>query len=151
MRTVIASALLLLALAAGACSEPPDETPLGRETAALLARPEQPVDKVTVRHVLIAFVGAKRGSEAGRNIGEARELAGVVLARARAGEDFDALVREYSDDDGPGTYTLTQQDREDYAEDFAEVGFRLGVGEIGVAAYQRVRSPFGWHVIKRLE
>jgi len=45
-----------------ACSEPADETPLGREAAALLARPEQNVQKVTLQHVRLAFVGAMRGS-----------------------------------------------------------------------------------------
>ena len=74
-----------------------------------------------------------------------------LLTRARGGEDFAALMDRYSTDEGSGTYTLTQDDRHDYAEDFHEVAFRLAVGEIGVAAYHPSRSPFGWHVIKRLE
>jgi len=146
-----AVALLALVLAVAACSDPPDETPLGREAAALLERPEQEVAKVTLQHVLVAFVGAKRGSESGRTEEQARALTVELLARARAGEDFTAMMKQYSGDDGPGIYTLTQDDREDYAEHFADVGFRLQVGEIGVAPYQRVKSPFGWHVIKRLE
>jgi|SRR5688572_4694904 len=144
-----ATALLVMVLLA--CSDPPDETPLGRESAALLARPEQKVQKVTLQHVLIGFVGAMRGSESGRNMEEARALTGDVLARARAGEDFTALMKQYTGDEGPGTYVLTQDDREDYAEHFADVGFRLQVGEIGVAPHHAVKSPFGWHVIKRLE
>ena len=144
-------ALVLLALFLVACSDPPDETPLGREAAALLARPEQQVQQVKLQHILLAFVGAKRGSESGHTEEEARTLAGEVLARARAGEDFTALMKKYSGDDGAGIYVLTQQDREDYAEYFGEVGFRLQVGEIGIAPYHRVKSPFGWHVIKRLE
>ena len=102
------SAGALLALVLVACSDPPDETPLGREAAALLARPEQDVPKVTLQHVLLAFVNAKRGSKSKHTFEEARALTSDVLARARAGEDF-------------------------------------------TAPYHRVKSPFGWHVIKRLE
>ncbi|HUR27900.1 MAG TPA: peptidylprolyl isomerase [Planctomycetota bacterium] len=134
-----------------ACGDPPDETPLGREASAILARPEQEVDHVKVSHVLVAFVGATRGSESGRTESEARTLAEELLKRARAGEDFDALMNQYSNDDGGGTYPLTEDDRHDYAEDFQAVAFRLAVGEIGIANYHPSRSPFGWHVIKRIE
>ena len=34
---------------------------------------------------------------------------------------------------------------------FGEVGFSLAPGEIGIAEYDPVKSPYGWHVIKRLE
>jgi hypothetical protein len=144
------TAIVLLAVGA-ACGDAPDDTPLGREFAAALARPEQPVAKVKVQHVLVAFVGAKRGSESGRTLAEARTKAEQLLQRARAGEDFARLAREHSDDDGPGTYTLTQRDRGDYAEHFAELAFRLQVGEVGVAPFHRSKSPFGFHVVKRLE
>ena len=148
---VLSSFLLLCALGLSACGDPPDETPLGRETSAILARSEHKVASVKVSHVLIAFVDAMRGSESGHSYEEARSLAEDVFKRARAGEDFEALMKSYSADDGGGTYTLTQDDRDDYADYFQEVAFRLEVGEIGVAAYQRVKSPFGWHVIKRIE
>lgn len=151
MRHPIRSACILLALSLSACGDPPDDSPLGRDAAATLARPEQAVDSVRVQHVLIAFVGAMRGSESKHTYEEARTLAADVLARARAGEDFGALVKQYSNDDGPGTYTLTQANRGDYAASFSAVAFRLAVGEIGVAAYQPSKCPFGWHIIKRLE
>lgn len=150
MPTLLRSAAALLVLFAVACSDPPDDTPLGRETAAIMARPEQQVDKVKLQHVLLAFVGAMRGSESGHTKDEAQALAADVLARARAGEDFNALVIQYSGDEGPGVYTLTQDNRDDYADAFGDIGFRLNVGEIGIAAYNHKTSPFGWHVIKRL-
>jgi parvulin-like peptidyl-prolyl isomerase len=133
------------------CGAPADDTPLGRECAAVLARPEKQVDEVKVQHVLIAFVGAMRGSESKRNFAEARALAEDVFKRARGGEDFTSLMKTYSSDDGGGTYTLTQANRGDYAHDFHAIAFRLAVGEIGVAVYDADTSPFGWHVIKRLE
>ncbi len=148
---LLRAALASVAFLVVACSDPPDDTPLGRDAAAVLARPEEGVKQVRLQHILLAFVGAKRGSESGHTEDEARKLAGDVLARARAGEDFTALMKQYSGDEGPGTYLLTQEDREGYAEYFHEIGFRLKPGEIGVAPYHRTKSPFGWHVIKRLE
>jgi len=148
---ILGSVVALLGLLLVGCSDPPDDTPLGRDAAAVLARPEQEVDHVKLQHVLLAFVGAMRGSESGHTMEEARALTSEVLARARAGEDFTALMQKYSGDDGPGIYVLTQDDRDTYAKYFGDVGFRLQVGEIGVAPYQPSKSPFGWHVIKRIE
>jgi parvulin-like peptidyl-prolyl isomerase len=34
---------------------------------------------------------------------------------------------------------------------FGNVGFKLEVGGIGMAAFDSRESPFGWHVIKRLK
>jgi parvulin-like peptidyl-prolyl isomerase len=34
---------------------------------------------------------------------------------------------------------------------FGDVGFRLAPGAVGVAPHDERSSPFGWHVIKRLE
>jgi hypothetical protein len=34
---------------------------------------------------------------------------------------------------------------------FGNVGFALKVGEIGIASYDEQSSPYGWHIIKRLE
>lgn len=147
----IAAGLFVAMLALASCGDPPDESPLGKEASGILARPEQAVDKVTVQHVLVAFVGATRGSESKRNYDQARALTEELLKRARAGEDFPGLVKQYSSDAGGGTYTLTQDDRGEYAHDFQAVAFRLAVGEIGVAAYDPGKCPFGWHVIKRLE
>lgn len=145
-----ALSLLLLPLLA-ACGEPPDESPLGRECAALLARPEQPVAQVKVKHVLLAFVGAKRGSESKHSKAEAEQLAAQVLTKARAGEDFDALVKQYSYEPND-TFTITQQSRASgYVEYFQQVAFRLAPGEVGIASYHRSKSPFGWHVVKRIE
>lgn len=146
VRAVVA----VLALFA-ACTEPPDESPLGRECAAILARPEQKVEGIRVQHVLLAFVGAKRGSESGHTKAEAEKLAAEVLAKARAGDDFAALVKAHSYDEGDGIFRLTKQNRADFARWFADVAYRLAPGETGIASYHRNDSPFGWHVIKRLE
>ncbi len=148
---LLCTVLFASALALTSCGDPPDETPLGRDIAAIMARPEQSIDKVKLQHVLVAFVGAMKGSESGRTYEEARALTEDLLKRARAGEDFPALMDKYSTDEGGGTYTLTQTDRKEYAKNFQAVGFRLAVGEVGVSAYDPSKGPFGWHVIKRIE
>lgn len=147
LRPYLLAVLPLLA----ACSEPPDESPLGRECAGLLARPEQKVTQVEVKHVLLAFVGAKHGSESKHTKAEAEQLAADVLARARAGEDFDKLVKEFSYEPND-TFTITQANRgSGYVDSFQNIAFRLAPGEVGIASYHRTKSPFGWHVIKRIE
>jgi hypothetical protein len=134
---------------------------------------EQSVDKsasplrnepnyVTVQHILIGFQGSIPGKAVGRTQEEAKRLAEDILARARAGEDFDALVKEYTDDSPPGVYKMANLGMPAERADrvfprsgmvplFGDVAFRLDVGAIGMAAYDPERSPYGWHIIKRLK
>lgn len=179
--------------------------------------PELPageVEQVTVQHILISFKDAIPGPT--RSKEEAKQLADTVFARVQAGENFDALLREYTDDNmrpgdtRPGTYLILNHGRRDIASDrlmfdlnkqiqdyqkelqaemqaqkmtmeaaraafsvkrdelagkipetmatqrdrlvpaFGDVGFSLQVGEVGLAPHQEKSSPFGWHIIKRL-
>jgi parvulin-like peptidyl-prolyl isomerase len=116
-------------------------------------------DVVTVQHVLISFEG-KLNKPIERDKKEALELAWEIFDRAEAGEDFDALVKEYTNDSHPGIYTMTNRGaaklkdaftRGDMAVSFGDVSFRLDVGEVGMAKYHPDLSPFGFHIIKRLE
>ena len=77
-----------------------------------------------------------------------------------AGEDFDALVKEYTNDSHPGIYTMVNRGvaqppgvskRGDMAVNFGDISFRLDLGEIGMAKFHAELSPFGWHIIKRIE
>jgi hypothetical protein len=34
---------------------------------------------------------------------------------------------------------------------FGDTGFPLEVGEIGIADADRKKSPYGWHIVKRIE
>jgi parvulin-like peptidyl-prolyl isomerase len=34
---------------------------------------------------------------------------------------------------------------------FGDVGFQLDAGQVGMASYDRDKSPYGWHIIKRLK
>jgi hypothetical protein len=120
---------------------------------------DQP-DRVVVQHLLVSFAGKLPGKPINRTQAEARDLAESLLARARSGEDFDALVKQYTDDQAPGIYTMVGRGRTppagEYGRDqmvpgFGDLSFSLKVGEIGLCRYDSVRSPFGFHIIKRIE
>ena len=121
------------------------------EAKALMAKPEQAVEKIEIQHILIAFAGAPRMSGITRSKDEAKALAEKVYAEAMGGGDFDTLVKQYTNDSAPGIYPLTQAGRAGMVKSFGDVGFRLKVGEIGVAGWDATASPFGWHIIKRLK
>lgn len=137
---------------------------VGLVTAALLAA--QPAslakepDVVVVQHILIGFKKTVPGQELERTKKDARALVDDLLQRAGDGADFDALVKEYTNDSYPGIFKLTNtrapllpdaRQRKEMVAAFGDVSFRLDVGEIGVAKYNSVTSPYGWHIIKRLE
>jgi parvulin-like peptidyl-prolyl isomerase len=118
-------------------------------------------EHVQVQHILIAFentLGASRTIP--RNEAEARYLAYQLLERARGGEDFASLVREYSDDQYPGIYRMANKgvevakgeySRKRMVAGFGDVAFSLEVGEVGIADFSPESSPYGWHIVKRLE
>jgi peptidyl-prolyl cis-trans isomerase D len=117
--------------------------------------------RLKVQHVLIAFSGAERAEPSvKRSQDEAEVLAGEILARAKRGEDFEKLAKDYSNDQGKGIYSLVnhgfpasrgETKRGSFAEEFTRVAFSLKVGEVGLASYDKRKSPFGYHIIKRLE
>ncbi|MDP7033626.1 MAG: peptidylprolyl isomerase [Planctomycetota bacterium] len=120
---------------------------LGREIAA---RPEHEAHRVKVAHILISFAGAGI-PEVTRSRIEAEKEAARILERIESGEDFLALMRVHSDDSGPGVYPMIQSTRSQMVPGFGAVGWRLKIGEVGLAPYDSKKSPYGWHLIKRLE
>ena len=122
-------------------------------------KPDEP-DKVTVQHILIAFKRSMPRKTLERTKKEAQALAMELLERAEAGDDFDALVQEYTDDSYPGVYVMANYGVPDKAREyerdgmvpyFGDVAFKLEVGEVGLAKYHAGMSPYGWHIIKRIE
>ena len=116
--------------------------------------------RITVQHVLIAFRGSVPGKSVRRTQQEAEQLAKEVYEKAKAGENFDALVRKYTDDSPPGIYDMVNHgergggevyERGSMVPVFGDVGFKLKVGEIGLGEYDPVASKYGWHIIKRLK
>jgi parvulin-like peptidyl-prolyl cis-trans isomerase-like protein len=118
-----------------------------------------PPAHIQVQHVLIGFSGSVPGKSIARTQEEARKLAYEILAKAKAGEDFGALVTQYTDDRPPGIYSMSasgvppapgEYGRDQMVPAFGNVGFAIAVGDVGIADYDPAQSPYGWHVIKRL-
>jgi hypothetical protein len=138
---------------AAAPAEPPKPATRDMDADAreLMAKPEQPVQSIEIQHILISFQGAPRMRGVTRSKDEAHALAQKVYAEAMAGGDFDALVKQHTNDSAPGIYPLDQTSRKGMVKSFGDVGWRLKVGEIGVGVWDEKASPFGWHIIKRLK
>jgi len=103
-----------------------------------LTLPEQ----VRVRHILITWKPLGKTDDRAY----IRESMNPILERARAGEDFAALAREYSDD-----YATRQSGgdtgffhRGQMAPEFEEAAFALQPGEISDV----VETSFGVHIIR---
>jgi parvulin-like peptidyl-prolyl isomerase len=71
-----------------------------------------------------------------------------ILAQLKSGADFDALMKQYSEDPGSAStakaYTVTPD--ASLVIEFKQLGLRLQLGEIGV-----VESDYGFHIMKRVE
>jgi hypothetical protein len=69
-------------------------------------------------------------------------------------------MKAHSSDPGEGTYTMVndgviagpgEANRSGMVGAFGDVGFRISVGEIGLAEHDEKSSPFGYHLIKRVK
>ncbi|MCX6560433.1 MAG: peptidylprolyl isomerase [Candidatus Aminicenantes bacterium] len=139
---------------------------LAAQTAAPAQKPDGEPDRITLQHILISFLGsAGTVPDVTRTQAEAKALAEMILGLARQGGDYGALVKQYTDDRAPGIYKMANfgvdpiqgpPSKKEYARAkmvaaFGDVGFKLKVGEVGLAVYDPIKSKYGWHVIKRLE
>jgi parvulin-like peptidyl-prolyl isomerase len=124
------------------------------------AEKEAEPDRVVVQHILIGYKRSVPNKKVQRTKKEARALAEKIYRRALEGEDFDLLVEEYTDDSAPGIMSLTNRDapmrgdsrtRDEVVPGFGDAAFSLEVGEITLVKYSFGSSPYGWHIIKRLE
>lgn len=164
IRIVLLTAILVIgssvALGDEAKPQAPAPTPVPKTEAKAAAPAPAPDEHAQVQHILIGFTGSVPGKNITRTKEEAKKLADDILARAKKGEDFAALVKQYTDDSPPGIYGLSnlgvtpapgEYARERMVPAFGNVGFSLKAGEIGLAEYDAKSSPYGWHIIKRLK
>jgi parvulin-like peptidyl-prolyl isomerase len=111
-----------------------------------LAKLEQP-EKVRVSHILIATRDHDTEEELTPDKKkQKRQLAEKILARARAGEDFGKLAKEFSDDKGSpesqGNYIFSRDDP--FVPEFKSAAFSLATNQIS----DIVATTFGYHIIK---
>jgi hypothetical protein len=157
---------LVIAVASGCASSGGSKTKAAADGAsatqggAVSTTTKEP-DRIVVQHILIGAKGSVPRKNITRTMEEAKVLAYALAERARKGEDFDELVRANTDDAFPGRYGManrgvTPAGADEYGRDnmvpaFGNVGFKLAVGEIGIADYDPQTSPYGYHVIKRIQ
>ena len=127
----------------------------------LLVSCKKEPDHITVQHILISFKGSIPKDTVTRTREEAEKLANEIFERSKKGDDFEALVKEYTDDNYPGVYKMANFDveadvdqgespRAKMVKEFGDVSFKLSVNGIGMAEFSPERSKYGWHIIKRL-
>lgn len=123
-----------------------DACPGPGEDAAACPRKQDPAPTSTeVSHILITYSGSAPGVNEKRNRAEAKELAIKLCHEARKKHtDFAKLMKENSQDPGPGTYPVTAD--AGLVPQFKQLGLALGVGQVDV-----VETNFGFHVMKRLK
>ena len=110
---------------------------------------------VRVSHILFSTQDATTGKELSTEQKlEKRRLAEKILERARKGEDFAGLVKEFSDDapskEKGGEHTISRA-REDRSRavvpEFEAAAFSLALHQVS----DLVTTRYGYHIIKALE
>ncbi len=118
------------------------------------AKFEQP-EMVRASHILFATKDLKTGQDLSEDKKAAKlKQAEGVLKRARTGEDFAKLVKEFSDDPGAkennGEYTFARASADPQhamVPEFEKAAFALKPGEVS----DLVTTQYGYHIIKLSE
>ncbi|MBU1702753.1 MAG: peptidylprolyl isomerase [Candidatus Eisenbacteria bacterium] len=98
-------------------------------------------EEVEAQHILFKLDQEAPAEE----VNAVLERANPVLARAKSGEDFDALAKEFSEGPtGPNGGHLGSFGRNRMVAPFDEAVFALKVGKVS----ELVRTRFGFHIIK---
>jgi parvulin-like peptidyl-prolyl isomerase len=126
-------------------------TPDPLESADILARPPE-AGPAQIQHVLIGWKDSpaaragkadKRALE--RSKADADKLAKDVLDKLRANGDMAKLMKDLSEDPGPKDKIYEVANDTPMVEPFKNLALRLKLNEVGM-----VKSPFGWHIMKRV-
>lgn len=113
------------------------------------AQEAQP-EEISAQHLLVMYLGSKSApSSVKRTREEARARAGEALDAVKRGQDFDKVVSTYTDEPGGAARRgrLGRFTRDRMVKAFSDAAFALEVGEVSAV----IESPFGFHVIRRLE
>jgi len=117
----------------------------------ILAR-EPLANSAMVKHILI---GWNDGSDTPkderakkRSKKDAEDLVKSLMTQLKGGADFDAMMKQYSEDPGSAgsarAYSVAPDAQ--LVIEFKQLGLRLKLGEVGV-----VQSDYGFHIMKRTE
>lgn len=156
---VIIIGFTLVGMAAASENQTKPSTPAAPAAPPAATAPSAEPEHIQVQHILVAFTGTA-ASKKPRTQEEAKKLAYELLDKAKKGADFDALVKEYSEDMYPCIYGLSnngvtpaqgEYPRNRMVAAFGDTGFPLKVGDVGIADYDPKKSPYGWHIVKRLK
>jgi hypothetical protein len=117
----------------------------------ILAR-EPLANSAMVKHILIGWNDGgdqphdQRAQK--RTKKDAEDQVRALMTQIKAGADFDALMKQWSEDPGSAgsarAYAVAPDAQ--LVIEFKQLGLRLKVGEVGV-----VQSDYGFHIIKRTE
>jgi parvulin-like peptidyl-prolyl isomerase len=139
----------------GSGAPPPaaQEAPAAKQPEAAPTPPPTPPadeERVAASHVLIQYKGSMRASpDVKRTKDEAKKLAAEVLNKAKKGQDFAGLAKQYSDEPGAKDRAgnLGKFGKGQMVKPFSDAAFALKPGQVS----DIVETDFGFHVIKRTE
>ena len=133
-----------------------DEPPPHPMQSNDILKREARTSRAMVSHVLIAwkdladYYGDRGMTDRAKNRSkkQAEDLVKQIYAKAKGGDAFESLMSEYSDDLGSSRtgepYEVKPGNK--LVLEYRRMGLRMDVGEIALTL-----SPFGWHVLKRVE
>jgi hypothetical protein len=118
-------------------------------SADILAR-EPITNNAQIKHILIGWKDSDGhdARSATRTKADAETQVKAILDQLKGGADFDAMMKQYSEDPGSAAHATSYKVSPDaqLVIEFKQLGLRLKVGEIGV-----VQSDYGFHIMKRVE
>ncbi len=123
-----------------------EDAEIKHATEEILKEPKS----IGAKHILVMHKDSERKPpNVTRTKDEAKKRAQEALKRAKAGESFDKLVIEYSDEPGAAERLgdLGIFEKKVMLKAFSDAAFKLKVGEIS----EIVETPFGFHIILRTE
>lgn len=106
--------------------------------------------KVTVKHILVKYAGAKKADASVKRTREEACLRAMEARdKLREGADFDEMVKEYSEEAGAASRggLVGAVERADVVKPFADAAFELSVNQMSDV----VETEFGFHLIVRSE